>query len=115
MGAGRQSRRLKREARTLEVMVAMYCRDHHHPAAGARLCDDCTALLTYAQRRLSGCRYGAYKPTCARCPTHCYVPEKRELVRAVMRYSGPRMLKRHPLLALAHLADGRRRPPPRPA
>jgi hypothetical protein len=31
-------------------------------------------------------------------------------VREVMRYSGPRMLKRHPVLALAHLVDGRKTP-----
>jgi len=30
----------------------------------------------------------------------------RERIRAVMRYAGPRMLWRHPLLALLHLADG---------
>ena len=32
----------------------------------------------------------------------------REEVREVMRHSGPRMLRRHPLLAVAHLLDGRR-------
>ncbi|NIP33651.1 MAG: hypothetical protein GWN18_01835, partial [Thermoplasmata archaeon] len=37
----------------------------------------------------------------------------RERVREVMRYSGPRMLLRHPYLAIAHLRDGRRRPPER--
>jgi hypothetical protein len=32
-----------------------------------------------------------------------------------MRYAGPRMLWRHPLLALAHLVvDGRRPAPPKP-
>ena len=46
-----------------------------------------------------------------KCPTHCYKPEMRERVRAVMRYSGPRMLREHPVLAIAHLADGRRRAP----
>jgi hypothetical protein len=30
----------------------------------------------------------------------------REQVRAVMRYAGPRMLWRHPILALEHLWDG---------
>jgi hypothetical protein len=32
----------------------------------------------------------------------------REQVRSVMRYSGPRMLASHPLLAAAHLIDARR-------
>jgi hypothetical protein len=35
----------------------------------------------------------------------------RERVRTVMRYAGPRMMWRHPFLALAHLVDGRRPAP----
>jgi hypothetical protein len=35
-------------------------------------------------------------------------------VRDVMRYAGPRMLTRHPWLAIAHLIDGQRPAPPRP-
>jgi hypothetical protein len=93
-------------------MVAMYCRDHHAaPLAPGGLCQDCAALLSYARRRLETCRYAAAKPTCAHCPTHCYRPAMRESVRTVMRHAGPRMLREHPLLAVAHLVDGRRRPP----
>jgi len=128
------SPRLRREARTLELMVGMYCRAHHEgsrgmpseatgrPAAVDRsssraeagdggLCAECADLLDYALRRLDRCPYGAAKPTCAKCPTHCYRPDERERVRAVMRYSGPRMLRSHPYLALTHLADGRRSAP----
>jgi hypothetical protein len=35
----------------------------------------------------------------------------REKVRGVMRYSGPRMTFRHPVLALFHFIDGLRRKP----
>jgi hypothetical protein len=35
----------------------------------------------------------------------------RETVRAVMRYAGPRMIWRHPVLALAHVRHGRRPAP----
>ncbi|MBM3146486.1 MAG: nitrous oxide-stimulated promoter family protein [Actinobacteria bacterium] len=102
-------------------MVGMYCRDHHGvvqaspgavvDAQAGLLCGDCAALLDYARARLDRCPYGAAKPTCAACPTHCYKPALREQVRAVMRFSGPRMLTRHPVLATAHLIDGRRRTP----
>ncbi len=110
-------RRLQREERTIAVMVGMYCRDHHGAAGAARasgdaLCADCTELLEYARRRLDACRFGADKPTCAKCPVHCYAPAMRERVREVMRYSGPRMLGRHPVLGVAHLIDGRRGAPP---
>ena len=100
------ARRLEREEWTLAVMVAMYCRDHH--GGGEELCPECTELVAYARRRLAGCRFGADKPTCAKCPVHCYAPASRERVREVMRYSGPRMLTRHPVLGVAHLIDGRR-------
>jgi hypothetical protein len=32
----------------------------------------------------------------------------------MMRYAGPRMMWRHPLLALAHVLDGKRPAPPKP-
>jgi hypothetical protein len=34
----------------------------------------------------------------------------REQVRAVMRFSGPRMLVSHPVLSALHILDGLRRP-----
>lgn len=127
----KQPRRLAREETTIATMVGMYCRDHHadrpraapeatpgaqsaeRTSAADGLCEDCAALLAYARARLERCPYGADKPTCAKCTTHCYKPAMREQVRAVMRYAGPRMLKEHPLLAAAHLTDGRRKTPPR--
>jgi hypothetical protein len=108
----RPRRRLAREEKTIATMIGMYCRDHHGtrgaPGEAGGLCEECAALLEYARRRLEHCPYGLDKPTCAKCTTHCYKPAMREQVRAVMRYAGPRMLKEHPLLAAAHLTDGRR-------
>ena len=104
--------RLAREERTLAVMIAMYCRDHHadgRPSEAGELCSDCRALAGYAGRRLAACRYGASKPACADCPTHCFAPAMREQVRAVMRYAGPRMIWEHPILAVVHLAGRRRK------
>lgn len=90
----------------MAAMVRCYCRGHH--GSGANLCADCQALLCYASARLDRCRFGAQKPTCARCPVHCYAPQWREKTRAVMRYSGPRMIWRHPWLALCHWVDSYR-------
>ena len=104
--------RLARELRTLEVMLRIACRDRHGTADG--LCDACTALIEYAARRLALCPYGAEKPTCANCRIHCYGPRQRERVRDVMRYAGPRMMLRHPVLAIMHVVDGRRPAPPKP-
>ena len=102
-------RRSKREWKTMHAMVCCYCRAHHEARAG--LCADCQELLDYATRRLERCRFGADKPTCAKCPVHCYQPHWREQMKAVMRYAGPRMLWQHPILSLRHWLDCFRRQP----
>lgn len=101
--------RLAREWATLNAMVRIYCRDHHHPA-GER-CADCAGFLAYAQARLERCQFGGEKPACARCPVHCYQRDRREQARTIMRHAGPRMLWKHPLLSLHHWLD-RFRPAP---
>jgi YbgA-like uncharacterized protein len=101
--------RLARELATILAMVRIYCRDLH--ATRAELCDECRPLMDYATRRLDRCVFGEEKPTCANCKVHCYNAEMRERIRTVMRYAGPRMLWRHPVLAIVHLIDGRRAAP----
>jgi len=98
--------RIRREKRTVAAMVGMYCHVHH--GTRGALCADCAGLLEYAHARLDRCRFGEGKSTCGRCAVHCYRPEMRERIRAVMRWSGPRMLLRHPLMAVRHAVDGRR-------
>jgi hypothetical protein len=41
---------------------------------------------------------------------HCYKPVMRDKVRGVMRFSGLRMIYKHPVLSLLHFADGLRQP-----
>ena len=108
--------RLARELNTVAAMLHIYCGAHHAALArnGNPLCGDCASLQDYARKRLAGCPFGADKPTCVNCPIHCYGRRQREAMRVVMRYAGPRMLWRHPWLALAHLVDGRRLAPARP-
>ncbi len=88
-------------------MIEMYCRARHNGLKGV-LCDTCTKLHDYAMERLDKCPYCLAKPTCANCPIHCYTADKRERIRKVMRYSGPRIMARHPVLALLHKLDGLR-------
>jgi hypothetical protein len=103
--------RMAREARTMEVMVEMYCHDLHGAQKG--LCEGCRELVEYAHGRLEKCPYQEEKTTCAKCPVHCYRPAIRERMRAVMRHAGPRMLWRHPILTIMHLLDGLRKGPVR--
>jgi hypothetical protein len=104
--------RIKRESKTVKVMIELYCRKHH---SSNELCSECLNLLGYAQRRLEKCPFQEGKTTCAKCPVHCYSPDMREKIREIMRYSGPRMLYRHPIAAVRHLIDGRRKKPVSPS
>ena len=65
------------------------------------------ALFAYAQKRLDKCVFGE-KPACKQCPVHCYQPAKREEMKQIMRWAGPRMLWRHPILTVRHLIDDKR-------
>jgi len=99
--------RLRREYRTMECMVGIWCAAHHatpKPRADGP-CEECRDFLAYAARRLEKCPYGEAKPTCAKCPIHCYKRAQREHARVIMRYAGPRMTLRHPWLSLMHLVD----------
>jgi len=98
--------RIDREKRTVSVMIALYCRANH--STNNELCQECAKLHDYAVARLGRCPLGVGKTTCAKCPIHCYKPDMRAQIKRVMRYSGPRMLRRHPLLALMHQLDSLR-------
>jgi hypothetical protein len=104
--------RLLRELETIEAMTRIYCADHHRTREP---CNDCQALMTYAAKRLAVCTFGEEKPVCARCQVHCYGKAMRDKVREVMRYAGPRMIWRHPWLALMHVVDKRYVAPPKPS
>ena len=104
--------RRSREKYTVEAMIRIRCAGEHGTRQG-ELCEGCRVLADYANQRLVHCPHGEGKPVCADCTIHCYRPAEREEIRAVMRYAGPRMPFRHPILALRHLIDKQRRPKPR--
>ena len=99
-----------RDAKTVAAMIRIDCRDRHG-ATGRDLCASCEALATYADRRLTGCRFGAAKTTCRACPIHCYRPAERAAMKDVMRRAGPKMIWRHPVLTIRHLWLEQKGPP----
>jgi hypothetical protein len=111
--AGRLPSNIVRDMKTVAAMVEIYCRDKH--GTKGDVCPDCAALLAYAHLRLEKCPYGSHKTTCRECPTHCYRTAQRTAIANVMRHAGPRMLRRHLLLALRHLWIDRKGAPKRPA
>jgi hypothetical protein len=98
------SPRFAREKKTLEAMIGLYCEGNHGADTG--VCEQCRPLLDYALARLERCPFGVDKPKCSQCRVHCYKPEMRERIQAVMRFAGPRMLKKHPAMAVRHVYDG---------
>ena len=70
----------QREKRMVQEMVALYCRKKH----------------------------GGQKRLCPNCRVHCYRPDMREKIRAVMRWAGPRMLLHHPVAAARHVIETKR-------
>lgn len=95
--------RLSRESIVIEAMIRKYCKAHHYNSKA--LCEKCTNLLDYSNLRLEKCKFGNQKPICKKCKVHCYSPEKRDSIKKIMRWSGPRMIYSHPLYALIHFLD----------
>ena len=96
--------RLAKEKKTIVEMVKLYCHSHHN-TTDEHLCQNCDELLRYALERLDKCPFGVEKGPCSKCEIHCYKPSMRNLIRNVMQYSGPKMLFRHPILAVSHLLN----------
>lgn len=99
------------ESRLVDSMIDLYAAAHQPHCSPSETehihteVPDTAALKAYTHKRIAQCRYRGKqeKPFCNVCPVHCYKPEMRQQIRAVMRYSGPRMLFRHPVLSLQHL------------
>ncbi|PSW06149.1 nitrous oxide-stimulated promoter family protein [Photobacterium lipolyticum] len=102
---------LNTEFKTIRAMVNIYCHDHHRES---ELCQQCKDFLDYALMRLDRCPYGEQKPTCRRCPIHCYKADYKAMSQTIMRYAGPRMIMKHPILAIRHLIAERRPVPEKP-
>ena len=107
----RIAKRRARKKRTISQMIALYCAGNHeadarteHGHCGEAICADCASLDAYAVLRTERCRKMHIRNvSCDACENHCYKPGMRDDVRAVMRYSGPRMIRKHPIAAVRHL------------
>jgi len=96
----------EKEKRTVALMISIYCKKKHNIRSG--LCDECKALNDYAMFRSDKCPFMETKTFCSNCKVHCYKPEMREKIRAVMRFSGPRMIFNHPIMVVSHVIESRR-------
>ena len=94
--------RLEKEKKTIGIMIQIFC-SAHHGTGSKHLCPACTELLYYATERLNKCPYGENKGACSKCRIHCYKPDMRKIITDVMRFSGPKIVTKHPLFAIDHL------------
>ena len=88
--------KIQKEKETVEKFIHLYC-EKKHESSKKSLCSECQDLLEYSHQRLEQCRYQEDKPTCRKCPVHCYKPTMREEIPRVMRFSGPRYAVRAPM------------------
>lgn len=93
--------RREMEKESLTEMIRSYCHGNHH-TKGKELCEKCQEFHDYAMMRTDKCPFMATKTFCSACKVHCYSKEWRPYVKEVMRYAGPRLLFRHPVLTILH-------------
>ncbi len=93
----------EREKAVVKQMIQLYCKKIHKTKNG--LCEECLRLNNYAKKRSDNCPFIETKTFCSNCKTHCYKPDMREKIRIVMRFSGPRIIFHHPIMAIRHVIE----------
>lgn len=104
---GKLENKIKNEKNTISAMIGIYCKAHHNTKS-SNLCESCNSLLNYALVRIDKCVFGLNKPSCEKCPVHCYKKNYRDEIKVIMRYAGPRMIFKHPVLAIKHIFKNRK-------
>ena len=96
----------EREKRVVALMIRLYCKKNHGIKQG--LCQQCQELHDYAMLRADKCPFMETKTFCSNCKVHCYKKDMREKIREVMRFSGPRMILYHPIMAIRHVIESKK-------
>lgn len=96
-----------REQQIVSQMITLYCRKKHRLRTG--LCAECAALEAYARMRSQKCPFMEAKTFCSNCKVHCYRPDMRAKILKVMRFAGPRMIFRHPMITMQHIIETAKR------
>ena len=107
--SSRSQRKLRRDLKILALFTAIYCDRHHAGAkqplettelpaflAGCkryRYCTDCRELLRYAIDHRLRCPLDP-KPACRDCPHNCYALPQRIVMRRIMAFAGPWLIRR---------------------
>lgn len=90
-------RKRQKEIEVIKLMIHLYCL-HHDDI-------DESKLVTYATQRIQKCPMMETKTFCSQCKIHCYKKDMQTKIKKVMKYSGPRMILYHPILAIKHILN----------
>lgn len=101
------NKKREHEKRIVSEMISLYCRKNHNTKNG-QMCKECRELAEYALLRSDNCPFMVEKTFCSNCKVHCYKPDMREKIKRVMRFSGPRMIFHHPIMAIWHVIESKR-------
>lgn len=96
------------EKKTIEAMIDIYCKENHYDknkSGTSRYlrCPICDEQAVYALMKIDQCPYKENKPVCSKCLVKCYNVKHKDNIKQVMRYSGPRMIFKHPLLLIRYV------------
>ncbi|MDE5715232.1 MAG: nitrous oxide-stimulated promoter family protein [Anaeroplasmataceae bacterium] len=97
----------EKEKKLIPVMIRKYCHGKHKTKK-KELCEECQKLKAYALYRLEKCPFKENKKFCSFCKIHCYTPEMRTEIKAVMKYAGPRLIPTHPIFSFSHVIQMRK-------
>ena len=91
-------RKLCEEYEIVCEMIDLYHRKNDRFSDG-----DISDLKAYVKSKLYSCPHGSNKPFCSYCKIHCYEPVRRDQIREIMRFSGPRFIFYRPGKSIKHL------------
>lgn len=98
--------KIEKEKRTLKFMITLYCEKKHK--LGFDKCSKCQELYEYAAMKLDKCKFGENKTSCKRCSVHCFNQERKEQIKVVMRFSGPRIIFYRPYDYIKYILKSKR-------
>lgn len=96
----------EREKKMISQMIALYCHRNHH-TRGAPL-SRVRGAERLRPRPLRALPVHGDEDLLRQLPRARYKPDMREKIRAVMRFSGPRMIFYHPVAAIRHVVETKR-------
>ena len=94
--------KIEKEKRISFLMIDLYYKEHKEESISKE------ELKKYVESRLDKCPYQEEKTFCSNCKIHCYKKDMQEKIRAVMRFFGPRIVFRHPVMAIRHMIESKK-------